>query len=375
MSASEHDAQSAASAEDTPRRKLRWRRVALACLTMALLLTGGVAFGGYTVYRSVVDSGVAGPTVQFVVPKGASGIAVGRRLAEVGLVEHEWLFRMAIRLDESDETIKYGVYTVPTGYSPLQLLHYLRDASNQIFEYETNPDAIRITIPEGLTVAQAARLFDRPDVFVEAASDPALLDRLGIQARTCEGFLMPNTYFFSEAPKERDVVERMIAQFEEVYARLREEYPDARESDTLRLVTIASLVEEEARADDERAIIASVIYNRLDANRALELDCTLQYALGKYGKRLLSKDKEVDSPYNTYRNRGLPPGPVSNPGAASLRAAMAPAQTDYFYFVSNADGKTHTFSRSLTEHNEAVARYRREMRKQRRELKRRQGGQ
>ena len=357
------------------RAKSRWLRIVALCLAPLLFIGVGVAFGGYAVYRHVIDPGVAGPTVQFVVPKGASGIAVGRRLAEVGLVEHEYLFRMAIRLDESDETIKYGVYTVPTGYSPLQVLHYIRDASNQIFEYETNPNAIKITIPEGLTVAQAARLFDQSDAFVEAASDPALVERLGIQAETCEGFLMPNTYFFSEAPKEREVVDRMIVQFEEVYARLRVEFPEVREPDTLRLVTIASLVEEEARVDEERAIIASVIYNRLDANRALELDCTLQYALGKYGKRLLKEDKEVDSPYNTYRNRGLPPGPISNPGVASLRAAMAPAQTNYRYFVSNADGKTHTFSRNLTEHNEAVARYRREMRKQRRELKSQQGAQ
>ena len=112
--------------------------------------------------------------------------------------------------------------------------------------------------------------------------------------------------------------------------------------------------------------VAAVIYNRLKKNMALEMDSTLQYALGKYGTRILDADKEVDSPYNTYRYRGLPPRPISNPGVASLRAAMDPAEVEYLYFVSNADGKTHTFSRTLREHNKAVARYRREIRQQRR---------
>jgi UPF0755 protein len=165
----------------------------------------------------------------------------------------------------------------------------------------------------------------------------------------------------------------MVTQFEKEYEALLQEHPAARERSKLEIVTVASLVEEEARVDEERAIVAAVIYNRLSKGRPLEMDSTLQFALGKYGQRLLSEDKAVESPYNTYRKAGLPPGPISNPGVASLRAAMAPADMDYLYFVSNADGLTHTFSRTLKEHNAAVARYRKEIAVQRREQRQRTG--
>jgi len=111
-----------------------------------------------------------------------------------------------------------------------------------------------------------------------------------------------------------------------------------------------------------------VIYNRLEKNMPLEMDSTLQYILNKYGQRLLNVDKEVDSPYNTYQRRGLPPGPISNPGVESLRAALEPADETYLFFVSNADGETHTFSTTLREHNRAVAKYRKEIRAQRKAL-------
>lgn len=327
-------------------------------------------YSAWSFYRHITEPTVPGPTQKFVVPKGATGQRVGHLLAEAGLLEHEVLLRAAFRLSDSKEDIKYGVYPVPEGLSAMQLLDFLRDASNQIFEYENIPDAVRITIPEGLTIAQTARLFENPQAFIDATVDPAVLECLGIEADSCEGFLMPNTYFFSEAPTEATIVERMVQQFEQDYAGLLEQIPDVGEIDKMKVVIVASLVEEEARVDSERSIVAAVIYNRLKNGRALELDSTLQYALGKYGERLLAKDKEVDSPYNTYRNAGLPPGPISNPGAASVRAALAPADVDYLYFVSNADGKTHTFSTTLQEHNRAVAKYRRDIAKQRRELRR-----
>src|SRR5690606_27570431 len=149
---------------------------------------------------------------------------------------------------------------------------------------------------------------------------------LGFEVSTYEGFLMPNTYFFEQEPEAHALALRMLEQFRIEYEKLLREFPDQAERDPLEVVTIASLIEEEARVDDERPLVASVIYNRLARNRPLELDSTLQYALNKYGQRLLNVDKEVDSPYNTYRNPGLPPGPISNPGPASLRAAMNPAE-------------------------------------------------
>ena len=146
---------------------------------------------------------------------------------------------------------------------------------------------------------------------------------------------------------------------------LLERYPDAQVMDKVSLLIIASLIEEEARLDHERALVSAVIHNRLEKKMPLEMDSTLQYALNKYGQRLLNEDKEVDSPYNTYKRRGLPPGPISNPGIKSIEAALNPADVDYIFFVSNADGKSHTFTSNLRDHNNAVAKFRREIREQR----------
>ncbi|MCP4644997.1 MAG: endolytic transglycosylase MltG, partial [bacterium] len=291
---------------------------------------------------------------------------VGEILQEQGLVEHELFFRLAIRLDKKGGSIRHGDYDLPKGASPTELLHLLYDGPNVRLRPDQIPDDQKLTIPEGLTIAQVAELTADPEAFVAMASDKDLIARMGIEAKSLEGFLTPETYFFDEPPTSRDVVERMLEHFEQEYAAISETHAMPEGMDTLKLVTVASLVEREARLDEERALVAAVIYNRLEKGMALDLDATLQYALGKYGQRMLEEDKEVDSPYNTYRNRGLPPGPICSPGVESLRAAFAPADEPYLFFVSNADGKTHTFSKTLSEHNRAVARYRREMRDQRR---------
>jgi len=258
--------------------------------------------------------------------------------------------------------LKQGVYELPRGYSARQLLERIvKGPDRQLLK-----DQFKLTIPEGLPLTRMAALFPSPERFSEAAANPDLLARLGLSTPSLEGFLMPNTYFFDKQPSEAEAVERMVVQFETEYEALQRAISGAGEYDLLTIVTVASLVEEEARAEEERPLVASVIYNRLRENMPLQMDSTLQFALGKYGQRMLDEDKRVDSPYNTYKYKGLPPGPISSPGVASLRAAMQPADTNYRYFVSNADGRTHTFSTSLSEHNAAVARYNREMVQQRR---------
>ncbi|HOT49561.1 MAG TPA: endolytic transglycosylase MltG, partial [Candidatus Hydrogenedentes bacterium] len=214
-------------------------------------------------------------------------------------------------------------------------------------------------------IEQASKLFGNPAAFVEAASDPKLIARIGIKATTLEGFLLPNTYYFDRKPTEREVVERMIAEFEKQYASLIAQSPPPEGFDKLAIVTIASLIEEEARVPEERPSVAAVIYNRLQKNMPLQFDSTLQFALKKYGQRLLYEDLETDSPYNTYKHTGLPPGPISSPGTAALKAALRPARADFLYFVSNADGQTHTFSATEAEHLKAVARFRKEIAPQR----------
>jgi UPF0755 protein len=328
-----------------------WAAVALAAL--------GAGFAAYLVYDYATQPGQPGETVSINVPEGASKRDAGDLLVEHGLLEMAVLWRVALAKDGTDRPIRHGVYDLPKGLSALQLL-------NLMYEGPARPlhvDRFRITIPEGLSLRQMAELFENPDAFLEAARDPEIIAELGLEVESLEGFLLPETYFFDREPDERDLVRRMLRQFKNEYERLARGLPSV---DMLTAVTVASLVEEEAKVDEERPHIAAVVYNRLDRNMPLQMDATLQFALGKYGQRLLDADKEVDSPYNTYRYGGLPPGPISAPGRASLRAALRPADVNYLYFVSNADGRTHTFSATLDEHNRAVARFRREIAVQRR---------
>jgi UPF0755 protein len=330
-------------------------------VVLVALLGVAAGLGAYLAYDYVTRPGSSGATVRIEVPEGATARQVGMLLAEKDLIEHEIFFRFAIRLDKSNKAIQHGSYDLKRGLSPLQLLHLLYEGPNVV------EAQFKLTVPEGLSLAQTAKFFDDPPSFVTAASDPVLIASLNVNATTLEGFLAPDTYFFTEKPTPQAAAQRMVEQFRKRYQALVKEYPDAASKDLLEVITVASLVEEESRVEEERPVVAAVIYNRLAKHMPLGLDSTLQYALGKYGQRMLDTDKDVDSPYNTYKYTGLPPGPIASPGVASLRAALRPAEVEYLYFVSNADGKTHTFSATLDEHNRAVARFRKGIAVQRRQ--------
>ena len=224
------------------------------------------------------------------------------------------------------------------------------------------------TIPEGLNRHQIAGQLQAAGVadsarFIAATEDPHLIRQLGVTASTLEGYLFPETYFFDPNTDERAIVSLMVGQFHRVFA------------DSLRLqlkvrglslhqgVTLASIVEREAVAVEEQPIISGVFQRRLKLNRRLESCATINYALGTNKKRLTYADLEVDSPFNTYRHRGLPPGPISNPGRTALLAVLYPAKTEYLYFVARGDG-THIFSRTNREHERAKRRIKRAQRMQ-----------
>jgi UPF0755 protein len=351
-------------------RRKSWRfwklivRLVLLAVVMLGVCSIVAAVLGFLIYDYTTQPGVPGLSVEVTVPKGATGRDIGLILVESGLVEREAFIRIGMWLDKNQQPIRHGIYELPKGLSCMQLLERLHEGPAHMLPSEQ----LKITIPEGLSIAQAAALFPNPQAFADAAADKELLARLSpATSSTLEGFLMPNTYFFDTQPPERTVVERMLDQFMKTYACLVTEIPGAEQYDVMKIVTVASLVEEEARVEEERPLVAAVIYNRLDKKMPLQLDSTLQYALGKYGQRMLEADKTVDSPYNTYKHAGLPPGPICSPGVTSLRAALQPANVKHLYFVSNADGKTHTFSGSLAEHDRAVGRFRREIQKQRRD--------
>jgi len=224
-----------------------------------------------------------------------------------------------------------------------------------------------VTVPEGWTMFDIAAEFGRQGIcsredFLAAARDASLVWDLAPQAKSVEGFLFPSTYEFTRHTSCEQAVKRMVEGFRAVWESLvPSDAPPPAGLTPAQVVTLASLVERETPMPAERPIVAGVFYNRLRLGHPLQCDPTVQYAMALGGhpiKDVRPKDLRIDSPYNTYEHRGLPPGPIANPGEASLRAALAPATTDYLYFVANDEGG-HFFSRTLAEHNRNVAKLRR----------------
>jgi len=193
-----------------------------------------------------------------------------------------------------------------------------------------------------------------PDQFIEAAKNPEILEKYKIPFNNAEGFLFPDTYIVAKDLAAEHIVDFMIERF---FSNLRKISSRKYEIEEMKkMVIIASLVEKEAQLDSERPVISAVFYNRLEKGKRLESCATIQYILGKTKERLLYSDLKIESPYNTYLNGGLPPGPISNPGLGSLKAAIEPADVDYLFFVSKKDG-SHYFSTTYEEHLEAIRRY------------------
>ena len=194
------------------------------------------------------------------------------------------------------------------------------------------------------------------DDFLKAAADRKLLGEFGITGENAEGYLMPETYHFRKDAGGVAVVRGMLATFMRKTAILRQQHPD--KADRLhQIVTLASIVEKEAAGPDEYPIIAAVFYNRLKRSMPLQADPTVIYAIHDFDGNIRKKDLSIDSPYNTYRYRGLPPGPIANPGMGALEAVYEPATVNYLYFVAMGKVKKHKFSVTLKEHNEAVRKY------------------
>ena len=223
-----------------------------------------------------------------------------------------------------------------------------------------------VVIPEGYTMFDIANaiqeggLGSRDEFLKIAQSETALVSDLAPEAHSLEGYLFPNTYQFTRTQSMQEMVSAMVKQFRQVAQQI------GLSSDVQKTVTMASIIEKETGIPDERPLVASVYYNRLANHIALDADPSVIYAellKGNYQGALHHADMRIDSPYNTYRHPGLPPGPIGNPGKSSLEAAMHPAQTDYYYFVSDGNGR-HRFAHSLEEHNRNVAAYRRAMRGQ-----------
>jgi UPF0755 protein len=268
-------------------------------------------------------------------------------------------FKLLARVRGVDRSVHAGVYEFPAGTSPWEVLTMLATGKKA---------ALRFTVPEGLTIPEvstlaAEKLGIRADSFTAAARDSVMATALlGIQVASFEGFLRPETYLVPADINARELVRVMAEGFKSEWKPAWNARLDTLKMNRLQLVTLASIVEGEARADEERETIAGVYHNRLRIGMALQADPTVQYAImlkrGRKKPRLFIRDYAFPSPYNTYLHPGLPPGPVNSPSRRSIEAALYPASVGYLYFVAGPDGR-HVFSKTYHEHLRAIRRIRR----------------
>lgn len=326
-------------------RRARRRVVRIA---LAVILGAGAAACG--------DPSAEG-LVEVRIPDGAAARQIANALEEAELVGFPTGFALYARLRGSAGSLKAGLYRFPAGASWSDILDMLERG-----EVVTFP----ITIPEGFRLREIApRIAELSGVSADSvlalAADSAFAARLGVPGPSLEGYLFPDTYQFAERTPPDRILEAMTARYREFWGPVERTLLDSLGLSERELVTLASIVEKEARVALERPVIAGVYMNRLEIGMLLQADPTVQFALDSVRTRLLYSDidRVADNPYNTYTHAGLPPGPIASPGEAALRAALQPADVPYLFFVARPDG-SHVFTRSEREHINAKNRIRRE---------------
>lgn len=324
------------------------RGVSLAVLAVALL-------SAFLLFDAHPTGNWEGKLV--LVPKGSPAPEVVEILREGGVLPHPLVFRALVLLTFSGRQLHYGEYAFPTPPSAFET--WRRLVRGDVIKYE-------VTVPPGANLYDVAELLEKKklakaEAFLTTAASPAVLRRLEIPGESAEGYLSPDSYIFVKPVTPEEILEFMVRQFR------RKVPPDAEKEareaglSLHQVVTIASIIEKETGVEEEKPIVSAVIRRRLDLDMPLQMDPTVIYGVKRFDGTVTRKDLRTAGPYNTYLTRGLPPGPISNPGPASLAAALNPSKAEYLYFVSRNDG-SHTFSRTLQEHNRAVEQFQRAVR-------------
>ena len=324
---------------------------------VALLLVVGLAAGAYLIVinAEIPYKGYQG-TEQFVeVPPGATPNGIARRLTDAGVVRDFATFRYALARSGQARRLQAGEYRFDRPLRAREVIDML--ARGEVY---LRP----VTFREGLTIRQMAAASEEAGLgqakeFIKAASNASLIADLDPHATDLEGYLFPNTYSMPRRATAAQLVEKMVTAFRDALTPDITARATARGLGVRELVTLASIVEKETGKAEERPVVAAVYSNRLKIGMGLQCDPTVIYALeraGQYTGNLTRDDLRFDSPYNTYRYAGLPPGPIAAPGRASLEATAAPAEVPYIYFVSRNDG-SHAFATTLDEHNRNVFEY------------------
>jgi UPF0755 protein len=328
------------------------------CSLTAFILIGGflAAFGVWLFLRLPGGTSVKATVIE--IPPGTNAMAISNLLHTEGVISDPQAFFWLCRFRSASSRLQAGEYAFSTPMTPDQVLDKL--VRGRVVLH-------RVTIPEGSTIRDIARLLEEAGLAREAevnslARDRSFIESLGMEHPSLEGYLFPETYHYSRNQSARTILRGMVQQFRDRFREVMN-----RSASEVRLsvhegVILASIVEKEAAVDEERPLVAAVFLNRLSRNMPLQSDPTAVYDMDDFSGPIMAAHLKRPSPYNTYRIKGLPVGPICNPGARSLEAVLHPASVPYLYFVSNHDG-THRFSSTLSEHQEAVSQYREKTRK------------
>jgi UPF0755 protein len=323
-------------------------------LIILILLLAVITCGGFLLWaRQALQTPVLhSQSAQYIeIPRGSSPDQIINNLEALGVIRRGWLLRLYIRLTNSGQRLKAGEYRFPSPISPLGVLQKLQEGEQRLS---------RLTVIEGWTRWDIASMLVRiPELKLQNSEEALTLfdDTSAIRdidptAKNLEGYLFPDTYSFPPDTTARQVVDTMVKRFRQVWAEASAKNPVPSNRSPREIVTIASLIETEAKLSEERPRVSSVIYNRLSRDIPLGIDSTVIYASKAAGKwrnngKVYQSDLDRDSPYNTRKVRGLPPGPIASPGQSSLEAALRPAQTDYLFYVrdpSRNDGAHNFYS-------------------------------
>ncbi len=324
------------------------KRFILVCLLGALTLAGILAFNLFLF--SEMPAGNSEQSLR--IERGTSQEKIIRELESRGVISHGLFFKAYLLMRHAAGKVRAGDYIFHTRINPRQVLALLLKGDFA---------KLRITIPEGWSIRQIADHLGNlhlvnPDVFMAKCSDAVFIQSLHLSVPTLEGYLFPDTYEIYKPKNEEEVIQKMVTRFRETFSPEFMARTQALGLSEQQVMTLASIVEKETGNDQERPIIASVFFNRLKKGMALASDPTIIYGITHFNGNLTRADLARPGPYNSYLNPGLPPTPIANPGLKSIRAVLYPAETDYLFFVSKNDG-THYFSRTETEHFQAVRVY------------------
>ncbi len=287
------------------------------------------------------------------IPNGTTLRQVSHQLESKKIISSEKQFMMFTYFQGKQDHIQAGEYQLSGQMTPYEILDIISNGRTHLHT---------VTIPEGHRIAEIASILEKEGLvnskkFISETQNSELIKSLKISAESLEGYLFPETYRFSKNTGERKIIEKMVDTFKEKVLNPSTKEMIKESGLTFHeVITLASLIEKETGLDSERKIISSVFHNRLEKRMRLQTDPTVIYAMAHFDGNIRKKDLSIDSPYNTYKHFGLPPGPIANPGLASIHAAIQPAQTNHLYFVSRQDG-SHQFSNNLKDHNFAVRKY------------------